>query len=184
MSSTSKNALGLLITALLSLLMFFLLKGFPFPLPITVLVAIFTGVFLSLLFLPTSFQAWISAQFSRVPVIVFGSWLGMALTMGSMTWAVVNMQQDVQSMKSDMNLMATDMHSMSADMSAMRLSIAEMHDDIEQIDDVILGIDQTLESEIGPSVRIMAPAVANMGNSMQRGVNSFSSPMDYMKNAF
>lgn len=184
MSSTSKNLLGLLITALLSFFIYFLLKGLPFPLPITLLVAIFAGIFLSLLFLPSSFQTWMSNSFSRVPVIVFGSWLGMALTMGSMTWAVVNMQQDMDSMKTDMSHMSGYMQTMSGDITTIKTSIVHMHDDIEQIDNVILGIDRTLETEIGPYVRMMAPAVANMGYSMHRGVDSFSNPMDYMKNAF
>lgn len=198
MSSQIKNLVGLLVVAALALLIYFALEQTQIPQAVTILVAVFAGVFVALVFLPDGFQQWLNKTFNRVPVIVLGSWLGMALTMGSMGIFMAKMQNDMSSMKGNIETMNSSMlvmkdsiqpmrgymELMSSDMGKMRFDMHNMRDDIENIDNVILGIDQTLEQDIGPSVQAMAPAVNSMGYSMHRGVQSFSNPMDYMRNAF
>jgi len=179
-----KNIFGLLIAAAVALIIFLIIKGSALPLAVSIIVAIFAGIFVALVFLPADWQAWLHNTFSSVPVIVIGSWLGMALTMGSMGFFMQSMKDDMHQMRADMDHMSGYMQTMSTDIAAMKGYMGDMNDDISQIDDVIHGIDLTLEAEIGPSVRAMAPAVVNMGYSMHRGVDSFSNPMDYMKNAF
>ena len=72
---------------------------------------------------------------------------------------MASIRRDMQEMDAHMYCMYL---SMSADMTAMRESMRIMT----------------------PSVATMGPTMNSMGYDMNRGVNSFSSPMQYMFNAF
>lgn len=169
----------------------------PLPWIVAVLAGVFGALFVGVVLLPTDSWAWLGKTFSRIPVIVLGSWLGMALTMGSMTVyiagmhdymngmneAIAHMRQDIGVMRGDMTVMAGNMVAMSDAVQGMSTSVIAMSDDVQQIDDAIGDVNYTLSYDIGPSVRVMAPAVTDMGHSMHRGVQSFSNPMEYMRNA-
>jgi hypothetical protein len=80
--------------------------------------------------------------------------------------ATIETESYMASIKRDMGEMDAHMFcmylSMSADMAAMRQSMSIMT----------------------PSVATMGPTMNYMGHDMNRGVNSFTSPMNYMFNAF
>jgi hypothetical protein len=184
------NLLGLLVVAIIGAAIYFIAAQSPVPGIVAVLAGVFGGIFVGLVLLPEGARSWLDGTFSRVSVIVLGSWLGMSLTMGSITVYMASMQDDMHRMRGDMTAMQEDINGMyvnielmAVDIDDMSYDIDAMSDDIQVIDDAIRYVDQTLGAEIGPAVRIMAPAVNDMGHSMHRGVQSFSNPMEYMRNA-
>jgi hypothetical protein len=177
------NLLGLLVVAIIGAAIYFIAAQSPVPGIVAVLAGVFGGIFVGLVLLPEGARSWLDGTFSRVSVIVLGSWLGMSLTMGSITVYMASMQDDMHRMRGDMTAMQEDIGGMHLNMELMALDIDDMSDDIQVIDDAIRYVDYTLGAEIGPAVRIMAPAVNDMGHSMHRGVQSFSNPMEYMRNA-
>ena len=217
MSSFAKNILAFIVMGLVAYAIFWLSGHFmpQIPVPVIILIAIFSAIFVSLLLPENDVRAKLDETFSRVSVIVLGSWLGMALTMGSMTIFMAAMKDDMRHMSKNMQDMSADIQGMSGDMREMKnntttmsthmtqmsgdmanmsknmqtmgVNIANMDTYINNIDDEIIKIDdeiRLMNNRLSPSIAVMAPAVNDMGRSMHRGVQSFSNPMDYMRNAF
>lgn len=132
--------------------------------------------------------------------LMMGIMYDMMLSMRAMRTAMVEMNQSMLAMRGGIAGMSEDMRAMRGDMGAMNATMAVMGKNISDIDIIareITEIDLHVSNMYGlmaedldtlaksvslmaPSVATMGPVMHNMGVDMNRGINSFTNPMDFM----
>lgn len=144
-------------------------------------------------------------------VTVIGSWIGgavMLTIMYNMMISVRDMRSDMGSMANNIRFIGEDIGAMRtafdttsenvADMRNLVASMSEntsnMSDQFTEIDDHVYSMYILMAEDLDsmrismqlmtPSITTIGPNIDRMGYDMNRGVNSFTNPGDFMRNMF